>query len=294
MNRYSLVLIAASVVSLAACQQTEPTPVDDVMTDDMSSSSFSSMQEEMEVMYTGLLEEAGISIYQEGSHRILTDENELILLESSTVDLQSYVGMHVLIQGLERPTVEAGGRIVHVVSISSLDSSSSESSSSDSSVSNVDVGMNDTANDTSSAPSVVTQSSAATTEASDPLAARTAAMAAFKLDAASWTQQYCTSHVGFCIPIPKNAWYKSFGATTSSLWHIELSSEDILNIGDGPVSLNLLSGAGSTDGQIRTEGTMVIGTRAWTENRHFEIRGPVELRTMIEHITKNLRPASES
>jgi len=283
----------AAVLLLTACTA-QPEPI--IPNEDAAAISSESLSSEMavEVSYMGVLEDAGISIYQEGTHRLLTEDNQLVLLESGSVDLSLYVGQKVMIQGMERATVEAGGRILDVLTItsmdaempSSMDSSSSEVSSSVASLPSATVSS--TAPIVSSAP--VTAVSSVPTD--DPVQMRIAAMAAFKMD--SWTQQYCSQHVGFCFPVQKNAWYKSFGATTSSLWHVELSSEDILTLGDGPVSVTLLSGAAGNDGMVRTEGSTVIGERAWTENRHFEIKGPVELRSIVEYITNNLTASSES
>ena len=119
--------------------------------------------------------------------------------------------------------------------------------------------------------------------------ARAELMAKDNLDPSNWTQQYCSSHIGFCLKVHKNWWYKSFGTTTSSLWHVELNTEDIQNLGDGPIAINLVSGgAGSDDGTTKVDGDRVVGYRAWTEDRHFEISGPLMLQAAIEYTTKNL------
>ncbi|MDB4977888.1 MAG: hypothetical protein JWM56_74 [Candidatus Peribacteria bacterium] len=269
-----------------------------------SSSSSSSMTVVENVSYEGVIEPAGMSIYQEGTHRLNLSTGDFVLLESKTVNLDDYVGKHVTLTGDQRSTVEAGGTIVSVRSITIVDtrssisseqaSSLSSSASSNAQTSSVPVAVPSSAASASSVSSVAVSSAAAM----DAMQTRVAAMQKFKMDAASWNQQYCSSHAGFCIPVPKNAWYKSFGATTTSLWHVELSSEDILAIGDGPVAVNLVSGTveskGATDGQVQDSGGVVTGYRAWTENRHVEITAPSALRVIVENITKGVTVQTQS
>jgi len=128
---------------------------------------------------------------------------------------------------------------------------------------------------------------------SPELAARIEQMASESFSADQWTQQYCTAHIGFCIPVHRNWWFKSFGTTTSLLWHVEISSGEIYNLFDGPIRVDLISGTvggkKAADGQVREEpdGT-VIGYRSWTENRHFEISAPPALSEAVKYITQNL------
>ena len=107
-----------------------------------------------------------------------------------------------------------------------------------------------------------------------------------------WTQQYCSSHIGFCIPIHKNWWFKSFGATASSLWRVEISNAPLDSLGTGPIVVNVVSGTveskKAVDGQVRTQGGEVIGFKSWTETRHFEISAPSELQAAVAYITANL------
>jgi hypothetical protein len=120
-------------------------------------------------------------------------------------------------------------------------------------------------------------------------------MAKANMDAANWTQQYCSSHTGFCFPVHKNWWYTSFGATSSSQWHVELSSEEIVALGDGPISVVLVSGAApAADGQVTVENGKATGVRAWTNNRHFVISAPAVLETAVRYITQELKAAPVS
>lgn len=121
---------------------------------------------------------------------------------------------------------------------------------------------------------------------------RAAAMAKANMAVANWTQQYCSTHVEFCTPVHKNWYYVSFGATSSSLWHVEMSNEEIVALGDGPISVVLQSGtAPAADGQVTVDGGTVTGIRAWTNNRHFVISAPAALEPAVRYITQELRSA---
>lgn len=108
-----------------------------------------------------------------------------------------------------------------------------------------------------------------------------------------WTQQYCTTHVGFCIPVHKNWYYKSFGATTSSLWHVEFSMSSINELGQGSIWLNLVSGSSAdanlVTGQITPSGSDVLGALDWQGN-HFELIADASLRPAIEYMLMHITP----
>lgn len=102
-----------------------------------------------------------------------------------------------------------------------------------------------------------------------------------------WSQKYCTGHIGFCVPVHKNWYYKSFGATTSTLWHVEFAMKDIQAIGEGVISLNLISGsaqdAGGADGKVETKGNIVIGYKDW-DGRHLEITADARLAEPVTYM----------
>ena len=301
MRRISLLTLSfLSLLTLSACnwfaQTPEPKPEETPVEEPE--------QEVMEdVTYEGTLEPAGISIYMQGSHRLIMDDGDFLLLESDDLDLEAYEDEDVSVTGDVRPTVEAGGLIMTVKRIeriseeeigSSSSSSSEEKSSSSSSSSSSEVSS--IASSKASVASSVAVSSVAASSVSggtsDTLQARANIMAKDDISPSLWTQQYCTSHIGFCIPVHKNWWFKSFGTTTNYLWHVEMGPEELLNLGDGPLVVNLLSGSidakGVEDGAVVTQGDYVIGYRAWTENRHFEISAPTNLKSAVAHITKSL------
>jgi len=272
------------------------------------------MAETHNVIYSGRIQPAGVSIFMEGTHRLILPDGRFILLQSETVDLNGYVGEEAEVTGAVRPTVEQGGTIMRVEQIRLLEfsSTSAEASSSMTEASASSAVMSaepsssvsisaSSAPSFSSAISVLSSlnSSAASVASTVPvdLTARIALMAKQDLADGNWTQAYCTSHIGFCIPIHRNWWFKSFGAASPSLWHLEVSSEEIDTVGSGPLAVDLLSGSvgskGAADGEIRSSGDDVIGYKEWTDNRHFEIRASSALQSAVEYMVQHLTPMEE-
>jgi hypothetical protein len=127
--------------------------------------------------------------------------------------------------------------------------------------------------------------------------ARIVSMSADDIAEGNWVRDYCTGHIGFCVPVHKNWWFQSFGATSSELWHVEMNSAPLETLNDGPIAVRLVSGSiesiGATDGQVVREGSIVIGYRSWTDNRHFEITADARLESAIRHITESLSVYTE-
>lgn len=108
-----------------------------------------------------------------------------------------------------------------------------------------------------------------------------------------WTQQYCTSHIAFCVSVHKNWYFKSFGATTKALWHVEFALSDIYELNQGIILLNLMSGpssaTGGTSGEVKMIGTDVVGYLDW-KGDHFEIIGDASLREAISYMLTSIKP----
>lgn len=314
------------------------------------------------VTYTGILEEGGVTIYQEGSHRLMLSDGKMVLLKSpadSQMSLSLYAGKLVRVKGDVMPTVEAGGTImeakeVHLIrretdaegnehevlrmlcggasnagcpddlvceieadgmgvcmeelvggSVSSDSSLSAESSDSSSSVSSTSSSSVSSSVTSSSVSSVTTSSPSSSTSSSVSSSVSSSAgsmgstygkavelMLKEEYAADRWTQEYCTSHVGFCVPVHKNWYYKSFGALSSVLWHVEMGALDVENMGDGPISVELKSGdvvsIGVGDGDVKVVGGRVIGYRSFSDSRHFEISAVESLRVPVEYVAKSL------
>lgn len=107
-----------------------------------------------------------------------------------------------------------------------------------------------------------------------------------------WTQKYCTSHIAFCIPVHKNWYFKSFGATTSNMWHVEFGMSNIDALGQGAIVLNLISGSSASmsarDGQIKAQGSDVIGFKDWKDGNHFELIADSRLRAAVEYMLSGI------
>lgn len=68
--------------------------------------------------YQGTIQELEVSIYQQGTHRLVNSQSkQVILLQSETMDLNQYLGQEVEISGNSQPTVEGEGVLVEVASI---------------------------------------------------------------------------------------------------------------------------------------------------------------------------------
>ncbi len=302
--------MAACLLASCTAVPGSPSPV--------SQETASSAADTNQQSFEGTLQKAGVSIYMEGTHRLYTADNQPVLLESSTVNLDDYLDKNVRVTGDARPTVEHGGilvRVLHVdllpsggmptvetgaeissATVSSADvsaqammvASSSSPSSAHASSSFKKAPVHFSSSASSLAPSAQTSSAAAD---ASPLSQRTAAMATAKVDGTTFTQEYCSRHVGFCVPVHHSWFYYSFGTTSSYLWHVEVSSEEITNLGDGPLIINLISGdlpSTASDGSIADHGSFIVGYRAWTNNRHFEISAPASLRTAVGYIVAHL------
>lgn len=332
------------------------------------------------VTYTGILEEGGVTIYQEGSHRLMLSDGKMVLLktsEDSDVALALYIGKLVRVKGDVMPTVEAGGTIMEAKEIhlirretdaegnehevlrvlcggvlrpgsrsgpepsgpkagqagnagcpenlvceiqedgmgvcmeelvggsASLESSSSAESSESSSDSSVSSTSSSVSSSVSPPSSVTSASSSSSTSASVSSSVSSSAgsmgsgyekavelMLGEDYAPARWTQEYCTSHAGFCVPVHKNWYYKSFGALSSVLWHVEMGALDVENMGDGPIAVELKSGdvasIGVADGDVKIVGGRVIGYRSFSDSRHFEISAVESLRVPVEYVAKSL------
>ena len=309
MRSPALFLSSLCFVSMAACTPQGQTPANDT-----SSSSLSSVEETQNVSFSGIVSKLGASIYTEGTHKLTLDDGRFVLLESDTIDLDNYIGQHVEVAGDARPTVEAGGTIMTVRSVfgyedlssSSLSSGSGTLSSSGSLSSAVSLSSSAVSSVRSSTPMIASSSAPSSAPASsvasssapaaNDLSAKTAEMAKADMSPANWTQKFCSAQIAFCTPVHKNWWFKSFGTTSSYLGHVEIGTEEMNSLGEGPISINLVAGAISTvnmsDGQIVTQGNTVTGYRAWSGDRHLEITAPAVLIDAVRYITQNLTPTA--
>ncbi|OGJ57279.1 hypothetical protein A3H22_00755 [Candidatus Peribacteria bacterium RIFCSPLOWO2_12_FULL_55_15] len=301
---------------LAACGSKTDIPFPVPPSEDAESSADSSeiqvwepkdevQQETGNVSYRGVLEPLGISLYMQGTHRLALKDDRFVLLEGPAVDLNVYLGEEVEVFGAARPAVEAGGVIMRVerihrttIRLEASSAVSDISSAIPSSISFVASLPSSWSSLSSSSISPLSSRSVSSSFASSmqnafEQDAKVAMMAKEKFTAEQWTQEYCSPNVGFCVPIHRNWWFKSFGATASSLWHVEVSGELVENLGDGVLLVNLVQGdiatSGATDREVRMHGNFAVGYRNWTENRYFEISAPMDMKDAVQYMTDNLK-----
>lgn len=70
--------------------------------------------------FTGTLEELGMSIFMQGTHKLNDDKGEQIALlqaASESLDLNAYLGQKVEVSGSAAPAVEGGATFVTVESV---------------------------------------------------------------------------------------------------------------------------------------------------------------------------------
>jgi hypothetical protein len=286
-----------------------------------SSSSAQTSSEEIRetrnVSYRGTVDSLGASIYMQGTHSLALGDGRMLILESTDVDLDAYLNHEVEVFGALRPTVEAGGIIMRVQRItdfspesSSLSSHATSASSAQSSLESVISSAVASAVPSrafvskapiSSAVSSSAQSSAPKSSASSvasvvvstsaEMDTRIVLMSKQDLSDRNWTQQYCTAHLSFCVPVHRNWWFVSFGNTTQTLWHVEVSSESFEGVGSGPISIDLVGGdlSGHSDNDVSVVDGKVTGYRTWTQGRHFRISADARLEAAVRYMTEHLR-----
>lgn len=313
-TKRSLALLALpTVLVLQSCSSLWP--FGDYADDEAMSSSSASSAETL-TRYTDVSLQ-GTLMFQPGSatnYELRTPGGSVFALATGTTSYAEYEGKEVQIAGTLEESLDGSVRLLTVKEITEVvgekSSSSEESSSSVASVSSAAVSSFSASSKASAASSkasvasVVSSAPAAASSASAPSTgdgssvhseewlARAKKMSRSRGPEA-WTQQYCSSHIGFCFPVRSDFWYRSFGAAAGSLWHVEISSEDILNLGDGPLVVDLVTGrleGDLSDGLIREADGTVFGYRNWTNNRYMRVSAPSELYASVEIITKGIVP----
>lgn len=355
---FPVTFVLAAVIALASCSFNSSSPLQE-----QSSSSTGSGTGITEtgsaviiptrnVSYIGTVGEIGVSIYQQGTHKLVLDDGQFILLESTdaNLSLNVYLEKRVEVRGSVQPTVEGNGEIMRVEEVTVLESASSEAASVTASSARSMCGgiaglpcqagfvCVDDATDScdptaggadcsgvcvhqpeassskatsvasskvaSSVPppassSIAPASSAAQSSATtvNSLEAQIVLMAKQKyVEPVLWTQKYCSSHTGFCIPAHKNWYFKSFGATTSNTWHVEFGMSSIDALHSGAIVLNLVSGSSASmdavDGQVKLQGADVVGFKDWTGGMHFELIADARLKDAIMYMLQAITPYS--
>lgn len=187
---------------------------------------------------------------------------------------------------------DCGGICVAASSSSAMSESSSAPLLSSSSSSKVSSSVAVSSSRSSSVAAVTSSSSAPAVSAEMEQQVQLMAKQNYA-EANLWTQSYCTSHVAFCIPVHKNWYFKSFGATTSNQWHVEFGMQAIDKLGQGAIVLNLVAGTSSSanaaDGEIKTKGRDIVGYKDWN-GAHFELIADARLREAVAYMIARITP----
>lgn len=72
--------------------------------------------------YTGKVEPMGMSMFMQGSHQLVDDKGNMIVILSAGdgIDLNKYTNKKVKVSGTTADTVEAGGKIMTVSKVEDL------------------------------------------------------------------------------------------------------------------------------------------------------------------------------
>lgn len=85
--------------------------------------------QEVQSSYEGVIERLGnLDVYQQGTHRLVTEDQESIIIQSPTIDLNQYLGENVLIKGTLEKGIGDAKDVFTVTAISYVDETKSAGS----------------------------------------------------------------------------------------------------------------------------------------------------------------------
>lgn len=285
---------------LAGC--TFGTPIESTTIPTTSSSQSLSLRSESSSSSTvtelrGMIEPVGITVYQQGTHKITLENGRIVLLESSTVDLNGYVGTKAKLTGVIRATVEADGQIMNVQTIALDDestSSSTESSESTTSSSSSDASVSSSKDISSTSSQTTTMSSISSVSStmsvdnsqssvtSNVNDARVQTMLKANLASSNWTQEYCSKQTKYCVKVHKNWWYTGFGANGTASMRVDIGPDEIETVGDGVIVVTVEKGTPSNN---------PVGYNAIKQfdGEYVRISGPAALQAAIDYMATTIR-----
>lgn len=116
-----LILLVGVFIALTVIKKVLPTPPSNGSPQDYDDSQVpspdSDLYKKQMKQYDGAVKVLGVSIYQEGTHRLEKDDRLVVLLESSKLSLADFEGKQVKVRGFVRDTVTGGQRIMDVSTI---------------------------------------------------------------------------------------------------------------------------------------------------------------------------------
>lgn len=281
----SIALLLTACATRYSVDETDIFSASSVSVSSSSSESSESSSEPEEATLAGVIEPIGITIYQQGTHKITQDDGTIVLLESSAVDLNGYVGEFVEVSGAVRATVEADGQIMLVETIELQEQSSDSSDSSDSSEDSSEDSSSDASVSSDSSSSEDSSETSTSSSTSAELNPKVEAMLQADLGASNWTQEYCSRQVPYCFPIHRNWWYTAFGATTNEIMRVDIGPEEITTIGEGVIIVRLIDG--ETNSASGTAGGSAYAYANF-DGQHFEVSAPAELQAAVTYIANNI------
>jgi hypothetical protein len=294
--------------------------------DDASSSSSSSFTEVPAVVAPG------VSVLEERPSQFLTQQGVVqsidtpagpsyvlalstgvrIFLASDVVHLEEFIGANVRVSG--RTTVSADGSTVSMdvatlddlsivpqdqqTSTSAMSSEASSAVQSSSVQSSVRTVASSSSWAESSFPAKIASSPSSSSISSSSASSQVAAtsketvMQKSTIEAQLFTQQYCSTNIGFCVSLHKHWYYQSFGRNVPpALWHVEVGPEPVENVGDGVLIISLLSGDipdGGSDMSVERSGDFVVVYRQWTNDRYFSVSAPSSLESAAKQVATSI------
>ncbi|MEK7218597.1 MAG: hypothetical protein AAB728_03990, partial [Patescibacteria group bacterium] len=214
--------LLASVAILTACGSTFNSSLLPSGGESSSSEEILDLAAPEELTYQGTVETLPVSSVPEATHRLSLGEGLYLFLRSDTVDLNEYLDQEVRVKGVVRATVEGDADLMRVSYAETILAEASSSSLENGTSSSSDVSS---AEDASSVPAPSASSASRSSvrpeaaSSASPIAvggdtssvgSRSSATASTEqeiemtkasADASLWTQKYCSTHIGFCIPV---------------------------------------------------------------------------------------------
>ncbi len=101
-NWFKLLLVTLSIMLVAACGNSAPDLEDRVDAEPEASS------------YKGVIENFDIDIYNDGTHQIQTEDGEIIVIQSSIVNLNNYLDKEVVVSGEMESSIDGKAKVFNV------------------------------------------------------------------------------------------------------------------------------------------------------------------------------------
>jgi predicted small lipoprotein YifL len=105
-----IIFSALCLFALSACGQQNPPSLQDRVTD-------SAPPVQTEISYTGTIQSFGVDVYQDGTHKIIMDNGATVVIQSPTINLNTYIGKKVTITGSMQKLIDNKSEVFTVTKI---------------------------------------------------------------------------------------------------------------------------------------------------------------------------------